>query len=90
MTNDSSEGDGRLAMTDWFDLDPEAPLPSDAIEYRPWGHSHGLLPDWYMPAPAGAVLPRGWRRRIAITVIAAILAINALGLCVTYGQVTFG
>ena len=46
-------------------------------------------PSWYMPASAGHAEP-GWRRRIALVVVGAILLINAAGLCVTYGPVTFG
>ena len=51
----------------------------------------GLLPDWYMPAPAERTtpLPR-WVRWVAIAIIAAFLAIDAVGLCSTYGHVGFG
>ena len=48
-----------------------------------------LLPSWYMAAPA-AHAEAGWRRRVALLVVGAILLINAAGLCVTYGPVTFG
>ena len=44
-----------------------------------------LLPDWYMPTPAGGVI-RGWRRAVAVLIIAAFLAITAYGLCNTYGD----
>jgi hypothetical protein len=68
----------------------DPPLDDDAVPIRPLdGPGGALLPDWYMPAPmAGA--RRGWRRRVAIGVVSAILLINAAGLCVTYGPVTFG
>ncbi len=61
------------------DVDPDAvpflPDPSDGAE---------LLPAWYMP------VPRSFRRTPARTVaavsfIVALLALNAAGLCVTYG-----
>ncbi len=53
--------------------------------------SDPLLPDWYMPAPAErrTPLPR-WYRVAAIVIIAAFVAINAYGLCSTYGPVRFG
>ena len=69
-------------------------LPDDAV---PWtdvidgdadGGGLGLLPGWYMPAPMiGGRLLDGWRRRLALIVIVAFLAINAAGLCSTYGIV---
>jgi hypothetical protein len=70
----------------------EPVLGDDAVPIRPLGAPAGaLLPDWYMPAPASSTHAEpGWRRRVAIAVIAAVLLINAAGLCVTYGTVTFG
>jgi hypothetical protein len=70
---------------------PEA-LPDDAV---PWtevvdADTQGLdlLPGWYMPPPMiGGRLLDGWRRRLALIVIVAFLAINAAGLCSTYGIV---
>jgi hypothetical protein len=66
-------------------------LPDDAV---PWSDvidadpDPGLLPSWYMPAPmVGGPVLDGWRRRIALIVIVAFLAINAAGLCSTYGLV---
>ena len=68
--------------------DPDAPLDDDAVSI--WeldgDHTDPLLPDWYMPAASGSVRP-GWRRRVAILVITSFLAINAAGLCSTYGHV---
>jgi hypothetical protein len=47
-----------------------------------------LLPGWYMPAPMiGGRLLDGWRRRLAFVIVVAFLAINAAGLCSTYGIV---
>jgi len=45
------------------------------------------LPGWYMPAPmsSGRRL-EGWRRATAFTFIAALVVIEAFGLCSTYGQ----
>ena len=45
------------------------------------------LPAWYMPAPmSGASRLRGWRRATAFSFIAALVVIEAFGLCSTYGQ----
>ena len=52
----------------------------------PWGaDGTGLLPDWYMP---GAVARRrgGWRAVVALAVVIGLVAINAAGLCITYGH----
>ena len=63
--------------------DPDAPLAPDAV---PWGVAHeGMLPAWYMPAS----LPRhrgGWRALVALAVVVGLVAINAAGLCITYGH----
>ena len=67
----------------------EPHLDDDAVPIRPVEPSADLLPDWYMPASTAHAEP-GWRRRIALVVVGAILLINAAGLCVTYGPVTFG
>jgi hypothetical protein len=70
--------------------DPDADVADDAVSL--WdltGHAPQPLPAWYMPAPMGSGL-RGWRRRLArfnvAMIIAAFVAINAYGLCNTYGQ----
>ncbi len=68
--------------------DPNVDLGSNAVPIRV-DPSTDLLPSWYMPASVGHVEP-GWRRRVALLVVGAILLINAAGLCVTYGPVTFG
>jgi hypothetical protein len=49
-----------------------------------------LLPSWYQPAPMRRrVLLTGWPRRVAILTIVAFIAIDAFGLCSTYGHVVF-
>ncbi len=51
----------------------------------------GLLPAWYMPAPmVGAPLLHGWRRRVALLIVASFVLLSAYGLCSTYGWVGFG
>ena len=69
--------------------DADAQVDDDAVPIQPLDPGTGLLPDWYMPSAIAHAEP-GWRRRVALVVIGAILLINAAGLCVTYGPVTFG
>jgi hypothetical protein len=64
--------------------DPDAPIPEDAV---PFGSTDGLavdlLPSWYMPAPS---LRRSPKRTIVFAgIVFALLVINVMGLCVTYG-----
>jgi hypothetical protein len=73
--------------------DPETIVAEDAVcLWDLTGHHVQPLPAWYMPAPMGGTL-RGWRRRFArfniAVIIASFLAINAYGLCNTYGQLHF-
>lgn len=79
--------------------DPETPIADGAVSFWDLPRNDAsdtgdddkgseLLPAWYMPAAVGGrPLLRGWRRRVAILVVAAFLAINAYGLCSTYGEV---
>jgi len=74
--------------------DPNAAVADDAMPLRDYlglGHHSGeLLPQWYMPAPAGAGrLLQGWRRRVVLLVVASFVLLNAYGLCSTYGYVGF-
>jgi hypothetical protein len=73
--------------------DPDAGVPDDAVcLWDLTGYGAQPLPRWYMPAPMGGAL-RGWRRRLVrfnvALIIASFLAINAYGLCNTYGQLHF-
>ncbi len=63
--------------------DPDVVLSPDT---PPWElPSAGLLPDWYMPGTVAR--PRhGWRRVVALAVVVGLVAINAAGLCITYGH----
>ena len=78
----SDEDLAELAMA----ADPDQAIDDDAVPLTQFQGEYGnLLPNWYMPAPAG----HGSRRRtavIATVVIFSLLFINALGLCVTYGR----
>ncbi len=67
------------------------PHPLIDVSVAPWRGSSdpasALLPDWYMPAPAGRHRGTWTKVGIALT-IASFVLINALGLCVTYGFVS--
>ena len=64
--------------------DPDAPIPDDAVPFDSTdGLAVDLLPSWYMPAPS---LRRSRRRTIVFAgLVFALLVINVMGLCVTYG-----
>ena len=66
-------------------VDPDQPLDPDAV---PISRSDGLglLPDWYMAPPmARSTTCSPARRWVLGAVVVALVAINAVGLCVTYG-----
>ena len=66
--------------------DPEQPLDPDAVPLAMYPvQPGGALPMWYMP-PAMARRVGGWRAPVIVAIVAAFLLINALGLCITYGQ----
>jgi hypothetical protein len=68
--------------------DPSVPLDRDAVA---WDgailHQPGLLPDWYMPTPAGSRDGR-WPRSVVIGLTVGFLMINAAGLCITSGFIS--
>jgi hypothetical protein len=70
--------------------DPDAPLDADAVPL----HVHlaqfagAALPQWYM-APATAGRGKRWRTPVVVAIIAAFLLIEGLGLCNTFGQLTW-
>jgi hypothetical protein len=99
VTNDWSSPDGvepsRAAISDdeltalALAADPDAALvdarPISAV-LGPLGDS--TLPEWYMPAVmTGAPRVHGWRRGVVFAFIAALVVIEAFGLCSTYGQI---
>lgn len=63
--------------------DLHAPIPDDAVPFGRPGADVALLPEWYMPAAS----PRRTRPRVVASavIIASLIAVNAVGLCVTYG-----
>ncbi|MHB8594623.1 MAG: hypothetical protein ACYDB3_09905, partial [Acidimicrobiales bacterium] len=66
--------------------DPGAPLDPDAVPIGVYlSELPCLLPSWYM-APVMARHSGRWRAAVILSVVAAFLIIEALGLCSTYGQ----
>ena len=69
--------------------DPHAPLEPDA---RPWNASAVYqstgLPEWYMPSPIAIGRGRG-TRIVVVSIIVGFLVINAFGLCITSGFLSF-
>ncbi|MFZ0666612.1 MAG: hypothetical protein WAM97_12735 [Acidimicrobiales bacterium] len=72
--------------------DPDQPLDPDALPISQYlgdaSEATGLLPSWYMAAPAKRHAHKGVQF-VAIAVIAAFVIIEAFGLCSTYGQPLF-
>jgi hypothetical protein len=68
---------------------PITELAEDAVA---WGGGDArtpcLLPNWYMPSPSYHVRGR-WTRAIVITLIVGFLVIDAFGLCITSGFLSF-
>ena len=77
----------RLALA----ADPDMEVPDDAVPMSElFGNATGsLLPSWYMPVVARHVVRgRRWKRVVVLLVIVIFLAIDAYGLCNTYGSIT--
>ena len=64
---------------------PDMVLGDDAVPFNA-AATDGLLPDWYMPA-AQAGGRSSKRTAVMALVVISLLALNAAGLCVTYGEV---
>jgi hypothetical protein len=76
----------RLALA----ADPNAPLSDEAIplSLHLTQFAGAALPGWYM-APVTARSGRRWRTPVVVAIISAFLLIEALGLCNTFGQLSF-
>jgi hypothetical protein len=66
--------------------DPDQRVDPDAIPFTA-GTAGGdkLLPSWYMPTPMARLRSRR-RTAVVVVIVLAFLLIEALGLCITYGQ----
>ena len=66
--------------------DPDQPLDPDAVPLiLNDAEPRGALPAWYMPQ-ATMHNARGWRTWVVLAIIGSLLLVDALGLCITYGQ----
>jgi hypothetical protein len=66
--------------------DPDAPIDTGAVPFTSSSSaSLGLLPSWYMPAVALGTAQRYWKI-VVLVLVATLFAIEAAGLCSTYGQ----
>jgi hypothetical protein len=66
--------------------EPHDPFAPDAVPFDGGddvGVNTGLLPAWYMPAPSLRRTPT--RTVVFGGVVLALLVIDVMGLCVTYG-----
>jgi len=79
----SDEELGELAMSASPDIAEDATPWMGA-----WEATSSVLPTWYMPRVTAS--HRGTTTKVVIgSVIVGMLIINALGLCITYGVLTF-
>jgi hypothetical protein len=75
---------GALAMAS----DPNVPVPDDAVPISTYAGAFATaLPGWYMP-PAMARVSSRWRIALVLAIVIAFVAIDAWGMCSTYGWVT--
>ena len=66
--------------------DPNVEIDDDAVPFGDEPVGASLLPSWYMPPPMSAgVRHRRRRAWIVGAIVAALVIVNGVGLCVTYG-----
>ena len=70
--------------------DPDAPIAEGAAPIGiHLGQLGSALPLWYMPPAAGTRGGRRWKAPFVLAVVSAFLLIDLLGLCNTYGVLTW-
>ncbi|MGA9279499.1 hypothetical protein [Ilumatobacter sp.] len=61
-------------------------IDSDAVPFGGVSSDEGLLPSWYMPAPLTTIGVHRRRRAVIVAgLVVAMVIVNGVGLCVTYG-----
>jgi hypothetical protein len=69
--------------------DSSVPIDQDAVPWMgAWQSSMNVLPQWYMPRAVAAGRGRG-TKAVVVVVIAGFVIINAFGLCITSGFLSF-
>ena len=69
---------------------PDAPIPEGAVPIGIHLAQPGsALPLWYMPPAAAGRGGRRWKAPFVIAVISAFLLIDLMGLCNTYGVLSW-
>jgi hypothetical protein len=91
----SASGDPEKAISDAeltelaLAADPDAPIAEGAVPIGMHLAQLGAaLPLWYMP-PAVGRGGRRWKAPLVITVVSAFLLIDLMGLCNTYGVLSW-
>ncbi len=70
--------------------DPDAPIAESAVPIGTYLSQMGsALPIWYMPPVAATRSGRRWKAPFVVAVVSAFLLIDLLGLCNTYGVLTW-
>jgi hypothetical protein len=70
--------------------DPLEPLPENAVPLSMHLAQFGpALPLWYMPSTMRTGRGRRWRTPVVIAVVSAFVLIDAMGLCNTYGLLSW-
>ena len=93
MTDPRSTADRDITDDELTELalaaDPAAPLTEDAVPIGTYLSQFAApLPLWYMP-PVARSGGRRWTAPIVLAVVAAFVLIEAMGLCNTYGILSF-
>lgn len=70
-------------------VSPDAVPLADLLACEGASDADNLLPDWYMPAPAGRPL-QGWRRGTALAIVVSFLVPTVYGICSAYGLLGLG
>ena len=66
--------------------DPDPEIDDDAVPFGAVPVGASLLPSWYMPPPMSSGGQHRRRRAwIVGGIVAALVIVNGVGLCVTYG-----
>jgi len=83
--DDGDFTDGELAVLALAADPDQQPDPGAVPLAVLMGDRYTPLPEWYMPAAVVRGRSR-WHTAIALAIVVSLLLIEAVGLCVSYGQ----